>query len=212
MRRKLPDERHALTHKFDISGHEGYITVGSFEDLHAGRDLPGDGQGRLDHLGFADAFAQAISWRSSTACAQALVDKFSHVRLEPSGMTKNADVRFAKSIVDYIFRWMASKFLLRRRSSRRRQQPRRSARTAGAGGIAPKAAPATTAALSATGVIVPSPNQFAAIKNRRRAAVHDLRLDHGEKRRLLQVQQLRHDERLRVNGPAAISQQASKSL
>jgi ribonucleoside-diphosphate reductase alpha chain len=62
--------------------------------------------------GFADAFAQAISYALQYGVPlQALVDKFSHVRFEPSGMTKNPDVRFAKSIVDYIFRWMASKFL-----------------------------------------------------------------------------------------------------
>ena len=62
--------------------------------------------------GFADAFAQAISYALQYGVPlQDLVDKFSHVRFEPSGMTKNPDVRFAKSIVDYIFRWMASKFL-----------------------------------------------------------------------------------------------------
>ena len=62
--------------------------------------------------GFADAFAQAISYALQYGVPlQALVDKFSHVRFEPSGMTRNPDVRFAKSIVDYIFRWMAAKFL-----------------------------------------------------------------------------------------------------
>ena len=62
--------------------------------------------------GFADAFAQAISYALQYGVPlQDLVDKFSHVRFEPSGMTKNPDVRFAKSIVDYIFRWMAAKFL-----------------------------------------------------------------------------------------------------
>jgi len=62
--------------------------------------------------GFADAFAQAISYALQYGVPlQDLVDKFSHVRFEPSGMTRNPDVRFAKSIVDYIFRWMASKFL-----------------------------------------------------------------------------------------------------
>src|SRR5581483_7105034 len=64
--------------------------------------------------GFADAFAQAISYALQYGVPlQVLVDKFSHARFEPSGMTKNPDVRFAKSIVDYIFRWMASKFLSR---------------------------------------------------------------------------------------------------
>ena len=62
--------------------------------------------------GFADAFAQAISYALQYGVPlQALVDKFSHSRFEPSGMTKNPEVRFAKSIVDYIFRWMATKFL-----------------------------------------------------------------------------------------------------
>jgi ribonucleoside-diphosphate reductase alpha chain len=62
--------------------------------------------------GFADAFAQAISYALQYGVPlQDLVDKFSHVRFEPSGMTRNPDVRFAKSIVDYIFRWMATKFL-----------------------------------------------------------------------------------------------------
>ena len=62
--------------------------------------------------GFADAFAQAISYALQYGVPlQALVDKFSHARFEPSGMTKNPEVRFAKSIVDYIFRWMATKFL-----------------------------------------------------------------------------------------------------
>jgi ribonucleoside-diphosphate reductase alpha chain len=62
--------------------------------------------------GFADAFAQAISYALQYGVPlQALVDKFSHVRFEPSGMTRNPEIRFAKSIVDYIFRWMASKFM-----------------------------------------------------------------------------------------------------
>src|SRR5436190_14663755 len=62
--------------------------------------------------GFADAFAQASSYALQYGVPlQALVDKFSHVRFEPSGMTRNPEIRFAKSIVDYIFRWMASKFL-----------------------------------------------------------------------------------------------------
>ena len=62
--------------------------------------------------GFADAFAQAISYALQYGVPlQALVDKFSHVRFEPSGMTRNPEIRFAKSIVDYIFRWLASKFM-----------------------------------------------------------------------------------------------------
>ncbi|MGE0043068.1 MAG: vitamin B12-dependent ribonucleotide reductase [Vicinamibacterales bacterium] len=112
VRRKLPDERQAITHKFDIAGHEGYITVGLFEDGQPGEIFLVMAKEGSTISGFADAFAQAISYALQYGVPlKALVDKFSHVRFEPSGMTKNPDVRFAKSIVDYIFRWMASKFM-----------------------------------------------------------------------------------------------------
>jgi ribonucleoside-diphosphate reductase alpha chain len=111
-RRKLPDERHAITHKFDISGHEGYITVGLFDDGTPGEIFLTMAKEGSTISGFADAFAQAISYSLQYGVPlQVLVDKFSHARFEPSGMTKNPEVRFAKSIVDYIFRWMATKFL-----------------------------------------------------------------------------------------------------
>jgi ribonucleoside-diphosphate reductase alpha chain len=111
-RRKLPDERRAITHKFDVAGHEGYITVGMFEDGTPGEIFLVMAKEGSTISGFADAFAQAISYALQYGVPlQALVDKFSHARFEPSGMTKNPEVRFAKSIVDYIFRWMATKFL-----------------------------------------------------------------------------------------------------
>ena len=111
-RRKLPDERHSITHKFDIAGHEGYITVGLFEDGQPGEIFLVMAKEGSTISGFADAFAQAISYALQYGVPlQVLVDKFSHARFEPSGMTKNPEVRFAKSIVDYIFRWMATKFL-----------------------------------------------------------------------------------------------------
>jgi ribonucleoside-diphosphate reductase alpha chain len=112
VRRKLPDERHAITHKFDIQGHEGYITVGLFKDGTPGEIFLVMAKEGSTISGFADAFAQAISYALQYGVPlQALVDKFSHVRFEPSGMTKNPEIRFAKSIVDYIFRWLATKFL-----------------------------------------------------------------------------------------------------
>jgi ribonucleoside-diphosphate reductase alpha chain len=112
VRRKLPDERQAITHKFDIAGHEGYITVGLFEDGSPGEIFLVMAKEGSTISGFADAFAQAVSYALQYGVPlQVLVDKFSHVRFEPSGMTRNPDVRFAKSIVDYIFRWMATKFL-----------------------------------------------------------------------------------------------------
>jgi ribonucleoside-diphosphate reductase alpha chain len=112
IRCKLPDERKAITHKFDIQGHEGYITVGLFEDGQPGEIFLVMAKEGSTISGFADAFAQAISYALQYGVPlQALVDKFSHVRFEPSGMTRNPEIRFAKSIVDYIFRWLATKFL-----------------------------------------------------------------------------------------------------
>jgi len=111
-RRKLPDERQAITHKFDIAGHEGYITVGLFDDGMPAEIFLRMAKEGSTISGFADAFAQAISYALQYGVPlQVLVDKFSHARFEPSGMTKTPEVRFAKSIVDYIFRWMATKFL-----------------------------------------------------------------------------------------------------
>ena len=112
VRRKLSDERQALTHKFDIAGHEGYITVGLYEEGTPGEIFLVMAKEGSTISGFADAFAQAVSYALQYGVPlQVLVDKFSHVRFEPSGLTKNPDIRLAKSIVDYIFRWMATKFL-----------------------------------------------------------------------------------------------------
>jgi ribonucleoside-diphosphate reductase alpha chain len=111
-RHRLPDERNSITHKFDIAGHEGYITVGLYEDGMPGELFLTMAKEGSTISGFADAFAQAISYALQYGVPlQDLVDKFSHVRFEPAGMTRNPDIRFAKSIVDYIFRWLAAKFL-----------------------------------------------------------------------------------------------------
>ena len=111
-RHRLPDERQSITHKFDIGGHEGYITVGLYEDGQPGELFLTMAKEGSTISGFADAFAQAISYALQYGVPlQDLVDKFSHVRFEPSGMTRNPEIRFAKSIVDYIFRWLAAKFL-----------------------------------------------------------------------------------------------------
>ncbi len=169
MRRKLPDERQAITHKFDISGHEGYITVGLFEDGMPGEIFLVMAKEGSTISGFADAFAQAISYALQYGVPlQALVDKFSHVRFEPSGMTKNPDVRFAKSIVDYIFRWMASKFLSPEAQYRAGVNNRDEAADGKAPAAVPlpKARPSPTVAVSPTGAIVPNPSSsFAAMQN-----------------------------------------------
>jgi ribonucleoside-diphosphate reductase alpha chain len=113
-RHRLPDERNSFTHKFDIGGHEGYITVGLYEDGTPGELFLTMAKEGSTISGFADAFAQAISYALQYGVPlEDLVEKFSHVRFEPAGMTRNPDIRFAKSIVDYIFRWLAAKFLSR---------------------------------------------------------------------------------------------------
>jgi ribonucleoside-diphosphate reductase alpha chain len=112
MRRKLPDERHSITHKFSIAGHEGYITVGMYSDGSPGEIFLTMSKEGSTISGLMDSFATAISLALQYGVPlQTLVDKFSHMRFEPSGVTNNPDVRFAKSIMDYIFRWLGSKFL-----------------------------------------------------------------------------------------------------
>jgi len=111
-RRKLPDERHAITHKFSIAGHEGYITVGMYEDAKPGEIFLVMAKEGSTISGLMDAFATSISMALQYGVPlEALVEKFSHVRFEPSGFTKNPEIPYAKSITDYIFRWLASKFL-----------------------------------------------------------------------------------------------------
>ncbi len=112
MRRKLPDERHSITHKFSIAGHEGYITVGMYEDGKPGEIFLTMSKEGSTISGLMDSFATAISLALQYGVPlQTLVDKFSHARFEPSGYTNNPEIRIAKSITDYIFRWLGSKFL-----------------------------------------------------------------------------------------------------
>jgi ribonucleoside-diphosphate reductase alpha chain len=111
-RRKLPDERKSITHKFDIAGHEGYITAGMYEDGQPGEIFITMSKEGSTISGLMDSFATAISMALQYGVPlRVLVDKFSHMRFEPSGFTKNPDIPMAKSIMDYIFRWLASKFL-----------------------------------------------------------------------------------------------------
>ena len=111
-RRKLEDERAAITHKFSISGHEGYLTVGLFEDGQPGELFCTMSKEGSTISGLMDAFATAISLALQYGVPlRVLVDKFSHMRFEPSGFTGNQQVPIAKSVCDYIFRWLGLKFL-----------------------------------------------------------------------------------------------------
>ena len=112
VRRKMPDERKAITHKFSIAGHEGYITVGLFDDGAPGEIFISMAKEGSTISGLMDSFATAISYGLQYGVPlKFYVDKFSHVRFEPSGWTGNQTIPYAKSIMDYIFRWMGAKFL-----------------------------------------------------------------------------------------------------
>lgn len=112
VRRKLPNERRSITHKFRIAEHEGYITVGMHEDGTLGELFVVMAKEGSTISGIMDAFATSISLALQYGVPlKVLIDKFSHSRYEPSGYTGNPEVPFAKSITDYIFRWLASKFL-----------------------------------------------------------------------------------------------------
>ena len=112
LRRRLPDERESLTHKFSVGGHEGYLTVGLYPDTR----LPGEIFIRMAKegstiSGLMDSFATAVSLTLQYGVPlQTLVEKFAHVRFEPSGWTNNKNIHYAKSITDYIFRWLGAKY------------------------------------------------------------------------------------------------------
>ncbi|MBW7992104.1 MAG: vitamin B12-dependent ribonucleotide reductase [Planctomycetes bacterium] len=111
-RRRLPDTRHSITHKFSVSGHEGYLTVGLYEDGQPGElfiTMAKEGStvgGLMDVIGTCTSMALQYGVPLIT-----LVDKFRHARFEPSGMTSNRDIPFAKSLIDYIFCWLGCQFM-----------------------------------------------------------------------------------------------------
>jgi len=112
MRRRLPDTRGSLTHKFNVAGHEGYLTVGLYEDGLPGElfiTMAKEGStigGLMDSLGTAVSVALQYG-----VPLESLVRKFTHQRFEPAGMTTNRDIPIAKSLVDYIFRWLGIQFI-----------------------------------------------------------------------------------------------------
>jgi ribonucleoside-diphosphate reductase alpha chain len=111
-RERLPDTRRSVTHKFSISGHEGYITVGLYDDGRPGEMFVTMAKEGSTIGGLMDCFGTAVSMSLQYGVPlEVYVNKFSHTRFEPMGHTKNPDIRIAKSIVDYIFRWMGIQFL-----------------------------------------------------------------------------------------------------
>ena len=113
-RRKLPAERDSITHKFSIGGHEGYITVGKYKDGEPGEIFIKMAKEGSTLSGIMDAFALSVSISLQYGVPlRALVDKFVNSRFEPSGYTGNPEIRYAKSIVDYLGRWLGGKFISR---------------------------------------------------------------------------------------------------
>ena len=111
-RRKLPNERDSITHKFSIGGHEGYLTVGKYEDGAPGEIFIKMAKEGSTLSGIMDAFALSVSIALQYGVPlRALVDKFVNSRFEPSGYTGNENIRYAKSVVDYIGRWLGGKFI-----------------------------------------------------------------------------------------------------
>jgi ribonucleoside-diphosphate reductase alpha chain len=112
MRRRLPETRSSLTHRFNVAGHEGYLTVGLYDNGGPGElfiTMSKEGStigGLMDSLGTAISVALQYG-----VPIESLVNKFAHQRFEPMGMTANRDIPFAKSLVDYIFRWMGMEFI-----------------------------------------------------------------------------------------------------
>jgi ribonucleoside-diphosphate reductase alpha chain len=112
LRRRLPDTRRAITHKFDVAGHEGYITVGLYEDGQPGEVFIRIAKEGSTIGGLMDTIATLVSVSLQYGVpVESLVRKFEHVRFEPSGMTRNPEIPIAKSLTDYIFRWMAMEFV-----------------------------------------------------------------------------------------------------
>ena len=111
-RHRLPDTRHSITHKFSVAGHEGYLTVGLYEEGQPGElfiTMAKEGStvgGLMDVIGTCTSMALQYGVPLIT-----LVDKFRHARFEPSGMTSNRDMPFAKSLIDYIFCWLGCQFI-----------------------------------------------------------------------------------------------------
>ena len=111
-RRKLPDERSSITHKFSIAGHEGYITVGLYPDQTPGEIFISMNKAGSTISGLMDTIAVSVSTGLQYGVPLSFfVDKFSHVRFEPSGWTGNPQLPYAKSIIDYLFRWLGKRFL-----------------------------------------------------------------------------------------------------
>ena len=195
-RRRLPDDRTEVGRKFKVGEYEGYIHVGLFEDGTPGDIFVDIAKEGTTLAGLMNSFMISVSLGLQYGVPlEVYVSKFSHMRFEPSGMTNDADIRVAKSIVDYIFRWMGKKFLTADQQEEAGiLTPEVKARLAAAYTENPGAGAAAAAVESAPagpdGALQP-------VGGRRR--VRPLRRPHGADGLLLHVPRLRHEHRLQLS-------------
>jgi ribonucleoside-diphosphate reductase alpha chain len=141
VRRRLPDERNALVHHFSVGGHEGYVMVGLYDEGQPGEIFIRMAKAGSTIAGLMDSFGIAISMALQYGVPlKVLCDKFSHTRFEPSGWSTVKEIGYAKSLMDYLFRWLALKFL-----------PAMSPANSGAGSSSLAPAPAFPSSLESTG-------------------------------------------------------------
>jgi ribonucleoside-diphosphate reductase alpha chain len=167
-RERLPDTRNSVTHKFSIAGHEGYINVGLYPDGRPGEVFITMAKEGSTIGGLMDSFGTAISISLQYGVPlEVLVNKFSHTRFEPNGHTTNPDIRIAKSVVDYIFRWLGLTFL----DSYREEQKAKAelvsvgeAKEKQAASAKPSAPAVTTAPVNGNGAEVQSTSNYTAAR------------------------------------------------
>ena len=191
-RRKLPDERKSITHKFSIGGHEGYIIVGMYGEGAPGEVFIKMAKEGSTLSGFMDGLALSISVGLQYGVPlKAIVDKLTNTRFEPSGFTENPAIRYSSSVLDYIARWLGGKFIsseyLKPRTSLSEEEV--ATHAAGASAVArPKTASPEGRTPSSFGVAW------------RRAVLLNLRHAHGSQWKLLQMRELRQYERVLLIG------------
>ena len=203
VRHKLQEERASITHKFNVGGHEGYITVGLYPDGEPGELFITMAKEGSTVSGLMDSFALAVSIALQHGVPLKLFcEKFAHTRFEPSGWTNNPDIGFAKSIMDYIFRWLQLRFLTGQQGMLFENLR---LRTPGAGPQTSGAEDATGSARARPDDRRPRPDARFSPRRRRSRRTHRpgrrphlqlLRIHHDPQWKLLPVRELREYERV----------------
>ena len=212
VRRKLGDERQSFTHKFSVAGHEGYVHVGLYETGEPGEIFVKMAKEGSTISGLMDSFATAISLALQHGVPlRLLCDKFARTRFEPYGFTENPEIPRASSIMDYLFRWLAAKFVRETPVAEAEPAPAATAELQRVGDVVAAAQKVEVIDVSAKNgartTATPTDNgkqhahrqrQLQLHRPHRRADLPRMRIDHDPQRQLPQVRQLRHDLRLLV--------------